>query len=399
MRSPSRKRVTEIFLSLQTLVITLLLYSTYLEERSNAYFRTWLSQNFPIGLIILDEWIVGGAITGLLLVTSYWIIQLEGEGKSRSVKIRPTQKAPFELEAETRPITPTPTYPRLRPIYDMVEMRSFVILLMLSTQAVSLWFITASIFRVTIFPANSFYYYSHLPITYWWGVAATMALFFFRSSLQGRARTGLEISTLFILAFYLIGLSSFSYQDPRFLDAYYHTGNSLYLLNYQGWLTSPGWYVHQFPGVFAFVGQLVSVAGSDPFQLMRFYPLGLSLIVVFLTYVIARAYSPQYASIASAVLLGGLWFQLHISPQSLELVLYLGVILLLVKIIEDEPRRKYWAILGILSAPVFVASHPETPLAVSLGVAGFLVLSRLKSRQTFNLLTGKVALPFFALVR
>src|SRR5260370_4435541 len=395
MRSPSRKRVTEIFLSLQTLVITLLLYWTYLEHRSNAYFRTWLSQNFPIGLIMLNEWIVGGAITGLLLVTSYWIIRLEGEGKSRNVKVRPTQKAAFELETETRPIPPAPTYPKLRPIYDRVEMRSFVILLMLSTQAVSLWFITASIFRVPIFPSHSFYYYSHLPITYWWGLAATMALFFVRSSLQGRARIALEILALFILAFYLIGLSSFSYQDPRFLDAYYHTGNSLYLLNYHGWLTSPAWYVHQFPGEFAFVGQLASVAGIDPFQLMRFYPLGLSLIVVFLAYVVARSHSPQYASIASAVLLGGLWFQLHISPQSLELILYLGAILLLVKIIDDEPRRNLWTILGTLSAPIFVATHPETPLAVSLGLAGFLVLSLLKSKRTCKDQAATMALPFW----
>ncbi len=398
MRGTSRIRVTEIFLSLQTLVIILLLYWADLEDRSNAFLRTWLSQNFPVGLILLNEWVVGGAITGLLLVTGYWIFQLEGEGRSRIVKVGPTRKAPFELETETRPIAPAPTYPRRRPIYETIEMRSFVILLMLSTQAVSLWFITASIFRVTIFPANSFYYFSHLPITYWWGLAATMTLFFVRSSLQGRARIALEISALFILAFYLIGLSSFSYQDPRFLDTYYHTGNSFYLLNYQGWLTSPAWYVHQFPGEFAFIGQLVSVAGIDPFQLMRFYPLGLSLIVVFLAYVIARAHGPQYASIASAVLLGGLWFQLHISPQSLELILYLGVILLLVKIIEDEPRRKLWTILGILSAPIFVASHPETPLAISLGLAGFLVLSLLKSKQTFNEQTAKITLPFLALV-
>src|SRR5260370_8076364 len=153
MRSPSRKRVTEIFLSLQTLVITLLLYSTYLEDRSNAYFRTWLSQNFPIGLIILDEWIVGGAITGLLLVTSYWIIQLEGEGKSRKVKIRPTQKAPFELKTETRPITPTPTYPRLKPIYDKIEMKFLFILLILIAQPVSLCFISPSILKSPILPA------------------------------------------------------------------------------------------------------------------------------------------------------------------------------------------------------------------------------------------------------
>src|SRR5439155_6047347 len=144
------------------------------------------------------------------------------------------------------------------------------------------------------------------------------------------------------LLFYLIDIPSFTYQDPRFLDTYYHTGNALDLLNYQEWLNSPNWYVHQFSGVFAFIGQLVSVAEIDPFQLMRFYPLGLALVVVFLVYVIVRMHSPQYASIASAVLLGGLWFQLHVSPQSLELVLYLGIILLLVKIIDDEPRRKLW---------------------------------------------------------
>jgi len=398
MRSISRKRLTEIFLALQTLVITSLLYWTYVENVSNAFFRTWLSQNFHLVLSLLNEWVVGAAITGLLLLTGYWIIQLEGEGRRRRVKGRPPRKSPIPLETETVQVPPGLTVAKRKPLYETVEMRSFIILLILGTQAISLWFVTASTFRVTMFSANSFYYYSHLPFTYWWGLAATLAMFFMRPNHQGRARTGLEISTLFILAFYLIGLSSFSYQDPRFLDTYYHVGNSLALLNYQGWLTSPAYYVHQFPGVFAFVGQLVSVAGIDPFQLMRFYPLGLSLIVVFLTYVIARAYSPTYASIASAVLLGGLWFQLHISPQSLELVLYLGVILLFVKIIDDEPRRKYWAILGILSAPIFVASHPETPLAVSLGLAAFLILSMLKSRWTFNEQAGKTALPFLALV-
>src|SRR2546425_8310203 len=39
-----------------------------------------------------------------------------------------------------------------------------------------------------------------------------------------------------------------------------------------------------------------------------------------------------------------------------------GIILLLVKIIDDEPRRKLWTTLAILSAPIFVASHPETRL-------------------------------------
>src|SRR5438477_7791275 len=111
------------------------------------------------------------------------------------------------------------------------------------------------------------------------------------------------MGALFLLVFYLIGIPSFTYQDPRFLDTYYHTGNSLDLLNYQGWLTSPNWYVHQFPGVFSFIGQLVSVAVIDPFQLMKFYPLGLALVIVFITYVIVRMQCDQYDSISSATLL------------------------------------------------------------------------------------------------
>src|SRR2546426_8645012 len=155
----------------------------------------------------------------------------------------------------------------------------FILTASLATQAVSLWFVTASTFRITTFTANSFYYYSHLPFTYWWGLTATLALFFVRAIFRGRWQIALDISALFLLSFYLIGLPSFAYQDPRFLDTYYHTGNSLNLLNYQAWLNSPSWYGHQFPGVFLFVGQLISIAGIDPFQLIRYYPLGLSLVI------------------------------------------------------------------------------------------------------------------------
>jgi len=369
----------------------------YLESRSNGFFRAWLSQNFPFGLVLLNEWIVAGAITELFLVTGFWIMRLESGRISQTRKIKRPEKKRTEPEREIEGERPGP-FSRPKPLYDTVDIRTLVVILLLSTQAISLWFITASIFRITSFTANSFYYYSHLPITYWWGLAATLALFFIRSALRGRAQVGLDISVLFLLAFYIIGLPSFTYQDPRFLDTYYHTGNSLDLLNYQGWLTSPNWYVHQFPGVFAFIAELVSIAGIDSFQLMRFYSLGLSLVIVFLAYVIARMHSPQYASLASATLLGGLWFQLHISPQSLELILYLGAIFLLLKIIDDEPRRKLWTMLGLVSIPIFVASHPETPLAVSLGLAGFLVLSRLRSRTSFNQQASKLGLPFMVFI-
>src|SRR5947207_13979582 len=94
----TRKRLTEVFLSIQTFFITILLYWTYLESRSNAFFGAWLSQNFPLGLTLLNEWSVTGAVIGLLLVTSYWIIKLEEEARRRKVKVTPPPEAPFHRE-------------------------------------------------------------------------------------------------------------------------------------------------------------------------------------------------------------------------------------------------------------------------------------------------------------
>ena len=399
MRGLYQKRGTEILLLLQTIVLSLLLVWLYVESQSNQYFREWLSQNFPIGLILLNEWIIAGAISEFLLVTGYWILQLEGGESRLREKIKPVKKIPRAEETLEEPLVPKgPSFSWQKPIYESIEPRSAIILLLLCTQAISLWFVTAAAFRVSVFTANSFYYYSHLPFTYWWGLAATLALFFGRALLRGRAQTGLDLMALFILAFYLIGLPSFTYQDPRFLDTYYHTGNSLDLLNYQGWLSSPAWYVHQFPGVFSYVSQLVSVAGLDPFQLMKFFPLGLAIVVVFLMYVTAKMYSPQYASIACAVLLGGLWFQLHISPQGGELILYSGAIFVFLKLISDEARRKTWTLIALVSAPVLVASHPETPLALGLGFVGFYVLLLLKSRRAFSQYLSKLGLPFMVLI-
>ena len=396
------KTRTQVLLVTQTIIIALLLYWMFLESQSNAYFRGWLTQNFPLGLILLNEWIVGLAITELILVTGFWVIRLENEAspsRPRSERRKKTDRLPSGPLPQILPSAEKEQqFGTSGPFYENVNLTNLAIVSFLTTQAVSLWFLTASNLRITQFTANSFYYYSHLPFTYWWGLAATVGLIFVRPLLRGRSRVGVDMAALFLLVFYLIGIPSFTYQDPRFLDTYYHTGNSLDLLNYQGWLTSPNWYVHQFPGVFSFVAQLISVAQIDPFQLMRFYPLGLAIIVVFQTYVIVRMHSDQYAAAASATLLGGLWFQLHISPQSLEIVLYLGAIFLLMKIIDDAPRRSLWTMILLAATPLFVASHPETPLALSLGLVAFLFLSLFKSRLALREHLAQFALPFIVLI-
>lgn len=269
----------------------------------------------------------------------------------------------------------------MRSYGETLEFRNFVIIVALFTISISLWFFTAGMVKISEFPPNAFFYLNNLPFEYWLGLIATLALFGVRGFVRDRARTVLELSTLFLLCMYLFGLSSFVFQNPWFLDTYQHEGNALALLNSGGWYNGPVWYVYQFPGTYTFFAELTAVAGIDPFQLMKYYPTGLSLVVALLLYSTVRSYSQRYAFVSSAFILSGLWFQLHLSPQSLELIPYIGLLFLLIKIIDDKPHRTRWMLIAVSITPILVLDHPETPLVLSLGLTALFVLQALFSPE------------------
>jgi hypothetical protein len=60
-------RLREALIDLQTILIVGLLYGLLREEQANPFFRTWLSDNFPIGLYLLAPLTVA-TISGTLLV-------------------------------------------------------------------------------------------------------------------------------------------------------------------------------------------------------------------------------------------------------------------------------------------------------------------------------------------
>jgi hypothetical protein len=271
-----------------------------------------------------------------------------------------------------------------RPSYETLELRNFIVIVALVTISISLWLFTAGTVKISQFPPNAYFYMNELPPEYWLGLLATLALFGVRGLVRDRTRIVLELSTLFLLCMYLFGLTSFVYQNPWFLDSYQHEGNALALLFSGGWYNGPVWYVYQFPGTYTFFAQLTAIAGIDPFQLMKYYPAGLSLVVAFLLYATVRSYSQRYAAVCSAFILSGLWFQLHLSPQSLELIPYIGLLFLLIKIIDDKPHRRLWVLIAMSITPILVLNHPETPLVLSLGIAAFFVLQALFSPEKIS---------------
>lgn len=288
-------------------------------------------------------------------------------------------------------------YVPVRPLHETASLNRLGLILGLLSQAVALFIITAALFSITFLPPDSFYYVSHLPVTYWWGLGATIALLFVSKRTEGRVRTILELSSLLLMGMYVLGLPSFAYETPRILDSYQHAGNALGLLNNQGWAGSPIWYARQFPGGFTFFAQLMLIPGLDPFILMKYFVIGCSSIMIVFLYTIIRSHSAEYAAPATGLFLGALWFQLHLSPQALELILYLGLILLFVKMIENPLESRPWTILALFTAPLFIVSHPETVILMIPGVILFLIFTLLKSRPVFRELLSSVGLALIAL--
>lgn len=280
---------------------------------------------------------------------------------------------------------------------SQVDLASLTIIIALATVSISLFFVTAAIVHLAELPPDSFFFVSQLPLAYWLGLIATLSLFLIRNRVKHRARTLLEISVLVLFSLYLFALPSFVYQDPRVLDSYQHEGDALVLLHSGGWYNGPIWYVYQFPGAYTLFAQLTAVAGIDPFQLIKYYPAVLAAVLALLLYATTRTLGPKYSVISSGFILSGLWFQLHLSPQSLELIPYVGIVYVLVKIIEDQPRRRLWSIIALVSVPVLVISHPETPLVLALGTVAFFVLGPLVSAGRIKALRSSLLIigPFF----
>src|SRR5712691_4250930 len=170
------RRFTALFL-LQTCSIIVLFYWLVREREANPYMGIWESQNFPV-LSSLISWtglyLVSGA---LLALVAFWTLNF-GRGGNPMAFLR---TSPRTLNsAQSASIAPVMigqiNVQLLRPFYELVEFRKLITVVALLAQSLTLWILTATTFTITTLPPDSFYYLSHLPIWYWWGLAATLGL-------------------------------------------------------------------------------------------------------------------------------------------------------------------------------------------------------------------------------
>ncbi|HEY4823384.1 MAG TPA: hypothetical protein VIH83_06850 [Candidatus Bathyarchaeia archaeon] len=79
----ARRRITESLLIIEAVVIIGFLYWFSLESRANAFLRTWMLQNFPPGLVLLDERMVLAVTGGILGTILVWLSTFQRGGQRR----------------------------------------------------------------------------------------------------------------------------------------------------------------------------------------------------------------------------------------------------------------------------------------------------------------------------
>src|SRR5712664_1021495 len=91
-----RRVLGEVLIDLQTIVLVGLLYGLLREEQANAFLRTWLSNNLPLGLYLLTPLTVAAISGSLIAITALRMIRfltdknvvLEGEVHLRRLNMK-----------------------------------------------------------------------------------------------------------------------------------------------------------------------------------------------------------------------------------------------------------------------------------------------------------------------
>jgi hypothetical protein len=91
----------EALIDLQTIIIVGLLYALLREEQANAFLRTWLSENFPLGLYLLNPLTVA-AISGALMAVTIVRIALFVTGWKVALGGRLALRRPHESKYRLR---------------------------------------------------------------------------------------------------------------------------------------------------------------------------------------------------------------------------------------------------------------------------------------------------------
>jgi hypothetical protein len=245
-----------------------------------------------------------------------------------------------------------------------------------------LWAKTITAVRITDVPPYALFYARTLPWFYWAGIScAVVALIVVLGRLID-ATEAVKLLPSVLLILYAFGTQRFVYENPLIDDAYLFAANVQSVGNLRSFSTPNLVYPNEYPGSYVLSLQFVRVMGISVISYVKMYPLIASAVFIFLVYVFARRFAPRYAFLAPASTVGVLWFQMHASPQSLDLIEYAVLMILIAASAQPgRYRSRVWLVLFLLVDLVMVASHPTTPPILIANMLAVIVAYQLWRRS------------------
>jgi len=244
-----------------------------------------------------------------------------------------------------------------------------------------LWAITTNSFTITRVAPNAFFYTRSLPWLFWVGIACAVVALIVVVGRLIEATESVKLLPSMLLILYAFGTQRFVYENPLIMDAYFFAANAQAVSNLGSFSTPNLIYPNEYPGSYVLAVQFLRVTGIDVVSFIKLYPLFASSLFFLLVYVFARRFVPRYAFLAPASTVGVLWFQMHASPQSLDLIEYAVLLILIAKSVQPgRHRSRVWLGLFLVVVLVMVASHPTTPPILIANMLAIVIAYQLSRR-------------------
>jgi hypothetical protein len=223
-----------------------------------------------------------------------------------------------------------------------------------------------------------------LPPVFWVGFAMCLTA---AVRAMNRGSEGAFLATSCLLFVLIWSIPVFALENPYYGDAYIHSLGAQSIIEL-GHIPLPNdlpaldlTYARNMPGYFMTLASLVMVSGFDWWPVMKFYPI-LSSAITFVgaAVFLRRVAGAKYRFALVLIVLGDVYFQFHVSPQSFGFF-----IALLIFLTMEHHEDGRWRILSVLLFSGLVISHPTSTFIVLAVVGLALILGLLGRKHNNNL--------------
>ncbi|MFY3741454.1 MAG: hypothetical protein HMLIMOIP_001910 [Candidatus Nitrosomirales archaeon] len=276
---------------------------------------------------------------------------------------------------------------------SILESRNYSLLILTS---IILLIVTIGSTAFYQFPPNALYYAQSLPAYYWIGVSITLISIIV--SYKVKINNHLKLVPHVILAAYLFSLPSFTYENPRFMDVYFHGSGALSIIRSGSINDHP--YSEDYPLAFILMATNILITGIDPGVFLKVFQAFMPLLMIVLVYVFSRSLAPRYA-LYTPLAFNAMFFQDqgHFSPQAFALPLYLILLAHIGKLLLNKDINRQSIVISVIMLVAINLSNPTTSYFLLMNLASIVLLAALLIKFVSPKVLAKDTVVFSGLLK